>query len=32
MRVDRRFNRKKVQVRGTTSRYEVVEWGIADEE
>ncbi len=32
MRVDRRFNRKKVQVRGTTNSYEVVEWRLADEE
>lgn len=32
MRVDKRFKRKKVRVRGTTGYYEVVEWGIRDEE
>ena len=32
MRVDSRFNRKKVVIKGATSSYEVVEWRIKDEE
>tara|TARA_A100001201_G_scaffold23240_2_gene26416 strand:+ start:14215 stop:14472 length:258 start_codon:yes stop_codon:yes gene_type:complete len=32
MRGDKRFSRKKVMVKGTLSNYEVVEWGLVDEE
>lgn len=29
---DKRFSRKKVLIRGTTSKYEVLEWSVRDEE
>ena len=32
MRVDRRFNMKRVRVKGSTGYYQVVEWGLTDEE